>query len=344
MKPKNSKIGVLLINLGTPDSPSVNDVRTYLREFLMDGRVIDIPWLQRFFLINGLIAPTRAPASAKIYQEVWTDEGSPLKTYGFKLRELVQSALGDEYAVAFAMRYRRPSIAAVLEQFKGKPLSELIVIPLYPQYASASTGSTIEKVFDVIKGWEVIPTIKIVGQFHEHPLFIKAFVELGRQYMQKDRYDHFIFSYHGLPERQILKAAREDYCKLGDCCNAYHAKNQYCYRAQSFQTTRLLVKELGIAPENYTVSFQSRLGKTPWIKPYTDEKIVELARAGKKRILVFSPSFVADCLETTIEIGVEYKKLFMDHGGEAWQLVESLNVSPTWVECLKAIVEDTQNK
>ncbi len=344
MKLKNSKVGVLLVNLGTPDSPSVNDVRTYLREFLMDPRVIDVPWLQRFFLVNLIIAPFRAPASAKIYKHLWTEEGSPLKAYGFQLRDLLQNALGDGYAVAFGMRYQSPSIRAALEELKGEALSELIVIPLYPQYASASTGSTVEKVFEEIKRWEVLPTVKCVGQFHDNPLFIKAFVELGREYMKKDHYDHFIFSYHGLPERQILKASCQSYCKLGDCCNAYHGKNQYCYRAQCFATTRALVKELGLKEGDYTTSFQSRLGKTPWIKPYTDEKIVELARQGKKRILTFSPSFVADCLETTIEIGVEYQKLFMDNGGQNWTLVESLNVRPTWVECLKTIVKEKENK
>jgi protoporphyrin/coproporphyrin ferrochelatase len=343
MKTKNSKVGVLLINLGTPDSPSVSDVRKYLREFLMDGRVIDVPWLQRFFLINFIIAPFRAPASAKLYKELWTQDGSPLKVYGLHLRKLLAQMLGPDYHVAFAMRYQRPSIKAVMDQLKGQALSELIVIPLYPQYASASTGSTIERVMEEIKRWEVVPTVKVVSQFHEHPLFIKSFVELGHLYMRKDNYDHFIFSYHGLPERQILKASCQDYCKLAECCNAYHAKNQHCYRAQCFHTTRLLARELGIHPENYTVSFQSRLGRTPWIKPYTDEKIVELAKAGKKRILTFSPSFVADCLETTIEIGVEYQKLFMDNGGQNWTLVESLNIRPTWVECLKQIVLETQD-
>jgi len=343
MKTKNSKIGVLLINLGTPDSPSVSDVRKYLREFLMDRRVIDIPWLQRFFLINCVIAPTRSPSSAKIYKELWTDAGSPLKTHGFKLRELLAKELGQGYHVAFAMRYQRPSIASVVKQLETEALSELIVIPLYPQYASASTGSTVEKVMDEIKRWEVVPTLKIINQFHEHPLFVKAFAERGRESMKKDNYDHFIFSYHGLPERQILKASCQDYCKLGDCCQAYHAKNQYCYRAQCFQTTRLIAKELRIAPEKYTVSFQSRLGKTPWIKPYTDEKIVELAKSGKRRVLVFSPSFVADCLETTIEIGVEYQKLFMDNGGQNWTLVESLNTSASWVECLASIVKGAED-
>ena len=189
-----------------------------------------------------------------------------------------------------------------------------------------------------IKGWEVIPTVKMISQFCSYPLFIKAFADLGRAYMQKNKYQHFLFSYHGLPERQVLKASRDNYCKLGECCSVYHAKNQYCYRAQCFQTTRLLAKELGLPEEKYTVCFQSRLGKTPWVKPYTDEIIKQLPKQGIEDVLVFSPSFVADCLETTIEIGVEYKKLFQSLGGKRWDMVESLNASPAWIACLKQLV------
>lgn len=344
MKIKNSKIGVLLINLGTPDSPSVSDVRKYLREFLMDGRVIDVPWLQRFFLVNCLIAPFRAPSSSHAYKQLWTDEGSPLKTYGYQLKELVQKELGEDYYVSFGMRYQSPSIRTALDELKNEALSELIVIPLYPQYASASTGSTVEKVMKEIKRWEVIPTLKFLGNFHDHPLFIRAFATLGKEYLKKTSYDHVIFSYHGLPERQILKASCQNYCKLQDCCNVYHGKNQNCYRAQCFNTTRLLVRELGLKEGNYTTSFQSRLGKDPWIKPYTDEKLLELVKLGKKRILVFSPAFVADCLETTVEIGIEYQKTFMDNGGQEWQLVESLNVRPEWVKCLTQMVLSAQTK
>lgn len=336
-KPK-SKIGVLILNLGTPDSSNVVDVRRYLQEFLMDGRVIDIPFLQRFLLINCIIAPFRAPQSAKGYHELWTKDGSPLKVYGYKVVELLQAALGEGYQVVLGMRYQNPSIEEALAQFKGKAIDQLIVIPLYPQYASASTGSTHEKVMEILRSWEVVPTVKLISQFCTYPPFIKAFAGIGRSYMAKDNYDYFLFSYHGLPERQILKASCGDNCRLGDCCQAYHAKNQYCYRAQCFETTRLLVKELGIKEGQYKVSFQSRLGKDPWIKPYTDEVIKELAAKQIKKVLVFSPSFVADCLETTVEIGQEYKKMFMDLGGTSWDMVESLNVSPAWIECLKDMV------
>jgi len=337
-----AKTAVLIINLGTPDSPSVKDVRRYLREFLMDRRVIDIPFWRRFFLIHGIIAPFRAPESAKGYQQLWTVEGSPLKVHGQKLEALLDRELGDDYVVRLAMRYQNSSIESVLSQFENKGFKKLIIVPLYPQYASSSTGSTLEEVMRVVREWEVVPEIKLVSQFFNHPLFIKAFAEIASSYVIPAKvgiqYQHYLFSYHGLPERQILKASCDNYCRLGDCCSVYHSKNQYCYRAQCFETTRLVAQELGIKKEQYTICFQSRLGKEPWIKPYTDEVIKDLARRGVKKVLVFSPAFVADCLETTIEIGHEYKKLFQEHGGEQWQLVESLNTHPLWVQCLKEIV------
>jgi protoporphyrin/coproporphyrin ferrochelatase len=317
----------------------VPDVRKYLREFLMDRRVIDIPPVNRFFLINGIIAPFRAPKSAKVYKELWTERGSPLLFYGLDLKKLVQESLGTDYVVSFGMRYQNPSLESAIAELKDKGLDKIIVLPLFPQYASASTGSAVEKVMDIIKCWEVIPEIRIIGNFTDHPLFIKAFAELGKKYMEKEKYDHFIFTYHGLPERQIKKASVQNYCQLSDkCCSVYHSKNKYCYRAQCYQTTRLLAAELNLSESHYSVCFQSRLGKTPWIKPYTDEVIKELPAKGIKKVLAFSPSFVADCLETTIEGGVEYKELFEKSGGERWQLVESLNVSPRWVECVKDMI------
>ncbi len=333
-----AKTAVLIVNLGTPDSPSVRDVRVYLREFLMDGRVLDIPAWRRWLLVNLIIAPFRAPQSAKGYRELWTKDGSPLKVYGQRVEQLLQKALGDQYHVELAMRYQNPSIRFAVDRLKDKGFSKIVVIPFYPQYASASTGTTIVKFNEEINRWEAIPSVEIISNFCEHPLFIKAFAELGRSYMSRYKYDHYVFSYHGLPERQILKASCSNYCRLGDCCNTYHAKNALCYRAQCFQTTRLLAKALNISSDQYTVCFQSRLGKTPWIKPYTDEKIKELASRGIKKVLVFSPSFVADCLETTIEIGVEYKHQFTALGGERWDMVESLNESPIWIECLKDLV------
>jgi protoporphyrin/coproporphyrin ferrochelatase len=333
------KTGVLLVNLGTPDSPEVKDVRKYLREFLMDKRVIDIPFLNRWFLINLIIAPFRAPKSAVVYKELWTERGSPLKFYGEDIKELLQKELPKNYFVSLGMRYQSPSIKSAIDELKAKFVDNIIVLPLFPQYASASTGSVNELVMDIIKDWEVIPTISFISNFVEEDLFIKTFADIARKYMDKTKFDHFVFSYHGLPERQIKSSSVDNYCQLNDtCCSTYHSKNRYCYRAQCFLTSRLLAKELGISQENYSVSFQSRLGKNPWVKPYTDEIIKDLPKKGKTKVLAFSPSFVADCLETTIEVGQEFKHIFEEAGGEHWQLVESLNVHPMWVQCLKEMV------
>ena len=336
------KTGVLIINLGTPNSPRVADVRRYLREFLMDSRVIDIPYLRRFFLVQSLIVPFRSRSSAKAYQQLWTEKGSPLKVYGYEVREHLQEALGDSFSVSLAMRYQQPSIQEGLAQLKKESLKQIVVLPLYPQYASASSGSTHEAVMNHVASWEVIPDLHFISKFFEHPDFIHAFTSLGKEYLDKNTYDHIVFSYHGLPERQIRKAACKNYCQLNDtCCANYHQLNEYCYRAQCFETSRLLASSLKIHQEQYTVSFQSRLGRDPWIKPYTDEVITQLAAHKVQRVLVFSPSFVADCLETTVEIADEYKELFLKAGGQELTLVQSLNTHPLWIQCLKSLVLET---
>ncbi len=337
---KYGKTGVLIVNLGTPDSPSVPDVRKYLREFLMDGRVIDIPAIPRSLLVNGIIAPFRAPKSAKIYKELWTETGSPLKYYGHVVERELQDVLGDEYVVKLAMRYQSPSIDAGLAEFQQQGLNDLIIIPFFPQYASASTGSVYEKVMDILKSWQVIPSVRFINRFLEHPKFIEGFARIGRKHMAAYDYDHFLFSYHGLPERQIRKGdVTKTVCQFGECCGSLQALNQHCYRAQCFETTRLLVKALDIPEGKYTTCFQSRLGNDPWIKPYTDNIIKELPAKGINSVLAFSPAFVADCLETTIEVGEEYKELFEKAGGKHWQLVESLNDSPLWIETLVDLVK-----
>ncbi|GAB3164019.1 ferrochelatase [Telluribacter humicola] len=334
------RTGVLIVNLGTPDSPNVPDVRKYLREFLMDGRVIDIPFFQRWMLVNLIIAPFRAPKSAKVYQEVWTPEGSPLKVYGFAVEEMLQKALGDDFVVKLAMRYQSPSIESGLAELQRQGLSRIVVIPFFPQYASATTGSVYEEVMRVLKGWQVMPELRFVNSFIDHPKFIEGFVQLGKKYIAAHQYDHYVFSYHGVPERHIYKGdVTKQYCKIGSCCDTLTPMNQHCYRAQCFETTRLLVKELGIPEGKYTTCFQSRLGKDPWIQPYTEDLVRELPKKGLKSVLAFSPAFVADCLETTVEVGEEYKEMFEEEGGEHWQLVESLNDSEIWVEALVDMVK-----
>jgi protoporphyrin/coproporphyrin ferrochelatase len=332
-----NKTGVLLINLGTPDSPSVGNVRSYLAQFLNDPRVIDIPWLLRKMLVNLIIVPFRAPKSAKIYQKLWTENGSPLLYYSKRVKELLQTELGDTHDVYLAMRYKNPSISSVLEEMRKKNYSKIIVLPMFPQYASASTGSAHEEVMRVISKWWVIPDVKFIAQYYDHPLFIEGFAERGRKY-KIDDYDHVIFSYHGLPERQVDKVYTDGkLCADHNCEDEITEENQFCYKATCYATTRLLAAKLNIPKEKYTVSFQSRLDEK-WIKPFSDVVVKECAQRGMKKLLIFSPAFTADCLETIIEIGDEYQEIFHEHGGEKVQLVESLNDHPTWIGCLKDLV------
>ncbi|MEQ8906907.1 ferrochelatase [Ekhidna sp.] len=330
------KKGVLLVNLGTPDSTSVPDVRKYLREFLMDKRVIDIPPFKRWLLINLIIAPFRAPKSAKEYDRLFDEKGSPLKYYGFELRDKLRKAIDDDWQIELAMRYQNPSIAEGLDALKD--CTSIHVIPLFPQYASASTGSVQDKVMEIVKDWQIIPDITFTSQFFEEELFLETIADNARKLMEKTNYDHFLFSYHGIPERQITKGDISNTCSFGNCCDSMTPKNRYCYRAQCYATTRLLAEKLGLKEDQFSVSFQSRLGKTPWIKPYTDVLLEKLAEQGNKKVLAFSPSFIADCLETTVEVGETYQEDFIKAGGDQWDLVPSLNVEDKWVECLKEMI------
>lgn len=331
------KTGVLLINLGTPDSPSVSDVRSYLSQFLNDPRVIDIPWLLRKMLVNLIIVPFRAPKSAKIYQKLWTKDGSPLLFYSVKVQELLQKELGSDYQVHLAMRYKNPSLPDVMEEMRKKNYEKIVVLPMFPQYASASTGSALDEVMRIMRKWWVIPEVKMISQYYDHPDFINAFVSRGLQYNLAE-YDHVLFSYHGLPERQVDKVYTDGkLCSAHDCENEITEENKYCYKATCYATTRLLAGKLGIPAEKYTVCFQSRLDEK-WLKPFSDVVVKQCAEKGMKKILVFSPAFTADCLETIIEIGEEYQEIFRKHGGGKVQLVESLNDHPQWIACLKQLV------
>ncbi len=331
-----SKKGILLVNLGTPDSTSVGDVRKYLREFLMDKRVIDIPFLNRWMLVNLIIAPLRSPKSAKEYLRLFDEKGSPLKYFGFEVRDKLRRELNDDYRVELAMRYQNPSLKEGLDALKT--CSSIHVIPLFPQYASATTGSVIDKVMEITKTWQVIPDLKFTAQFFEEDLFLETIADNAKKLMSATNYDHFLFSYHGIPERQITKASVDEYCTFGDCCASINEKNKYCYRAQCFATTKLLAQKLELNEESYSVTFQSRLGKTPWIQPYTDEALKDLATKGIKKVLAFSPAFISDCLETTVEVGETYQEDFKAAGGQQWDLVPSLNAEDKWVDCLKTIV------
>ncbi len=337
------KTAVLVINLGTPDSPAPSKVRRYLREFLSDPRVIDINPLGRWALLNLIILPFRPKKSGEAYEKIWTAQGSPLlentRTFAAKLK----AALPADWDVEYAMRYGNPSITSRLDALLARSPEKLILFPMYPQYASSSTGSTLEKVYGLLgRKWNV-PALATVGPFHGDAGFLDASVSQGRPLIESFKPDHILFSYHGLPERQIRKSeSLEGHCLKADdsCCASLTWKNNFCYRAQCFETTRQLAARLGLAPSQYSSSFQSRLGRTPWIKPYTDMVVADLGRAGKKRLLVFEPSFTADCLETLEEISLRAQATFLEAGGEKLMLVPAVNSSDAWVAAAASLVRN----
>tara|TARA_B110000495_G_C23039742_1_gene622752 strand:+ start:3118 stop:4125 length:1008 start_codon:yes stop_codon:yes gene_type:complete len=331
-----NKKTVLLINLGTPDNPTTGAVKKYLTEFLNDPRVIDIPWLFRKMLVNLIIVPFRAPKSAKIYKQLWTKEGSPLVIHGKNLRDKLQVELGSDYQVEIAMRYQNPHLKNVLEKIRKSVPKEIIVLPLYPHYASSSTGSTIEFLFKIMSKWYIIPQVKVLGQFYNNPGFIDSIAEQAKEFNLKN-YDHFVFSFHGLPTRQVDKVYDKGICADHNCEYEVTTDNFYCYKATCYETARLIISKVNLDSEKCTVSFQSRLDKN-WLEPFSDKVIAELPKKGVKNVLVFSPAFVCDCLETTIEIGEEYKEIFQENGGEKLDFVKSLNSEPTWVNTVKDLV------
>jgi ferrochelatase len=334
------KTGVLLIQLGTPNSPKTRDVRTYLSEFLNDPRVIDLPWLARVLLVNGIIVPFRAPKSAKIYKELWEHGNgkSPLLTHTVNLQDkLKEEFKSDNVTIELAMRYQNPSMDSVLERMRLANYDQIIILPLFPQYASASSGSAIEKAMNIIRKWWVIPEVKIINQFWDNEGYINSVVDRAKQF-NLDEYDHILFSYHGLPERQVDKVYEgTDLCGEQPCETEVNEKNKFCYKATSYATTRLIAEKLGIPENKYTVCFQSRLDKK-WLTPFSDKIVEEQAKKGAKKLLVFSPAFVADCLETIIEIGTEYQEIFEEHGGEKVQLVPSSNDHPEFVKGLVELI------
>ncbi|MET3114269.1 ferrochelatase [Pedobacter sp. CG_S7] len=329
------KKGILFVNLGTPDSPEVSDVRKYLDEFLMDERVIDINAFKRTLLVKGIIVPFRSPKTSKLYKEVWDENGSPLLYYSKIQVALAQEALGDEYHVELAMRYQSPSIITALDNMKAGLVESIKVIPLFPQYASASTGSVIQKVMEIVSKWQTIPPVTFINSFHDNKLMIQTFAANASRY-QPEKFDQILFSFHGLPERQLVKCDHSGHhcLKKDNCCATLTDANKFCYSAQCHDTARLIAEELNVPAEKYSVCFQSRLGKEPWVQPYTIDVLKDLAARGKKRLLVFCPAFVADCLETLYEVSVEYQEDFKALGGEEVQLVASLNDNPKWIEAM----------
>jgi len=330
---------ILFVNLGTPDSYKPKDVKKYLKEFLSDPRIIDIPAIPRFLLLNLFILPFRPKKVSPKYEKIWQKDGSPLIIHTNKLKEELEKVLDKKYIVEFAMRYGNPSIDDVLEKIKNMNVNSIKIIPLFPQYSSANAGSINQKIMKIIQKWEIIPSIEFKNYFYDNPNFIYAWSEIGKQYLNNENYDHILFSFHGLPESHIKKLGYKK-CLKENCCNAITEDNLYCYKAQCIQTAHLIAESLNLSKENYSISFQSRFGKTIWIEPYTEQTLKNLAKAGYKNILVFSPSFVTDCLETLYEIEIEYQDVFKFAGGNKLQLVQSLNSNPIWVRALEKIIQD----
>lgn len=324
------KKGLLLINLGTPDSTNISDIKRYLREFLSDKRVIDIPAVARYLLVYGLIVPFRSKNTAHAYESIWTRCGSPLKVYSQELVSDIQNLLGDKYQVVLGMRYGAPSLEKALDKLSA--CQEITVLPLYPQYSSAATGSSIEEVMRILYQKAVIPSLHIIRDFYEHPAYIASQSEVIGKHLSKQC--HLLFSYHGIPERHIIQGGCKPVCSKD--CSFVTPKNQACYRAQCYETSRLLAEKLSLCPQQYSTAFQSRLGKTPWIKPYTDEILSELIGKGIENLAVACPSFTVDCLETLEEIGIRLKEQWIYLGGKEFILIPCLNTNKSWV---KAVIE-----
>jgi ferrochelatase len=328
------KTGILLINLGSPEAPTASAVRPYLREFLSDPRVIDIPAPLRWLLLNAVILPFRPAKSAEAYSKVWTPQGSPLLANSRAFAEKLAASLGDDYHVVLGMRYGNPSLKDAIAELNREPLRELVIFPLYPQYASASTGSSIEEALRLLAPLQNVPTLRTVPAFYDDPGYIDALARNAAPRLEAFKPDYVLFSYHGIPERQIRKSeSKSGHCLAVDdsCCASVGPHNAFCYRAHCFATTRAVVKRMGLAAGSYSTAFQSRLGRTPWIKPYTDMVLTDLARQGVKRLAVFSPSFVADCLETLEEMTIRGEETFLEAGGEALELIPALNDADSWV-------------
>ena len=337
-----SRTGLLLINLGTPDAPDTRSVRRYLREFLSDPRVIDIPAPLRALLLNAVILPFRPRKSAAAYQKIWDADGSPLLKNGIALREALKKSLGSGYRVELGMRYGNPSLGQALDKLRSSGCERIVVLPLFPQYASSSTGSALERVYSLAGSRWNTPALDVVPAFFEHPDFIACLADIAGPEIRSFEPDHLLMSYHGLPERQIRKSdeASSHCLRAANCCAEMSQSNRWCYRAQCFETSHLLARALGRDESSYSVSFQSRLGRTPWISPFTDVRIPELASTGVRRLAVICPSFTADCLETLEEIGIRAAEQWTAVGGEALRLIPCLNASPRWVESIAGWVRE----
>lgn len=334
-----NKQGVLLINLGSPDSPSVPHVRNYLREFLMDSRVLDAPWPVRAFVVYGCILPFRPKHSAEAYEQVWTPEGSPLVATSHKVQRELQRHLGPDFAVKLAMRYQNPSIESAIKSLHAQGLTDVLVFPLFPHYAMSTWETAVVRAQEMAVKHAPGMKLKIPEPYYAEPCYIQALAASASEFLRAG-YDHLLFSFHGLPERHLRKAdpTRSHCLASGDCCERASSAHKTCYRAQCFSTVRAFTREAGVPADKFSVSFQSRLGRDPWLKPYTDSEFVRLAKSGVKKLLVMCPAFVSDCLETLEEVAIRGRETFLQVGGAEFTLIPCLNDHPQWICALESMV------
>jgi len=333
-----SNHALLLVNLGSPASTEVADVRRYLNQFLMDPYVVDLPWPLRRLLVS-LILLKRPAASAHAYASIWWQDGSPLVVLSKRLQEAMQ-AQWTQGPVELAMRYGEPSIETVLKGLAAQGIQQVTLAPLYPQFADSTTTTVIEEVRRVVRAANLDMRFSLLAPFYDQPEYIDALVDSARPYLEQD-FDHLLLSFHGLPERHLRKLDPSKHCLKGpDCCRT--APPQVlatCYRAQCLRSAAAFAERMGLGPEQWSVSFQSRLGRDKWIEPYTESRLEALAGQGVKKLLVMCPAFVADCIETLEEIGDRGLEQFQAAGGESLQLVPCLNDHPSWVAALKTLSE-----
>lgn len=334
-----ARTGVILINVGTPDAPHSREVRRYLREFLSDPRVVDINPLGRWLLLNLIILPVRPKQSAAAYKKIWTPQGSPLLVYSEALRAALQQALGEEFHLELGMRYGEPSLQRAVERLRQAGITRVVAVPLFPQYASASTGTAAARLMEILAAQWNVPELVILGDFYDHPGFLDAVATMVGEAHRTTEPDYVLFSYHGLPERQVVKSEEPGFaCSREAPCPPVQAGNRMCYRAQCYATSRALAQRLGLSEQAYGTSFQSRLGRTPWIKPYTDLLLPQLRERGVERLMVATPSFVADCLETEEEIGIRLREQWLGLGGKELHRVACVNDHPVWVGALAEMI------
>lgn len=330
------------MNLGSPDSTSTKDVRKYLNEFLMDGRVIDMPYFKRLLLVKGIIVPFRAPKSAEAYKTIWTDKGSPLVVMTKALQAALQSKFHEP--VEIAMRYGNPSAKEGLDKLQARQpaLEEVVAVPLYPHYAMSSFETAVEEVRETHEKSNYRFPIKFVKPYYDDHGYINALAESIRPYLMED-YDQILFSYHGVPARHIRKSdTTGKHClQVANCCDVASEAHKHCYRHQCFTTTRLVTEKLNIPKSKFSVAFQSRLGKG-WLEPFTDKRLEALPKEGVKKLLILCPAFVSDCLETLEEIEIRGKEIFMEAGGESYKMIPCLNTSPLWVDALENLIRNAE--